>query len=184
MPIMHRKAVPPISAANPLPSAFWQAKFRCRAARQNVIQAVDILGLSAIEAAFLRDQNRVSPWSQGRDPLPGVWPAPQYIDPQRQRGSEPECEAGMVGDAVIGERMHQDVKTFAIEHQPRNQGRKLLRREGHLIHRDGMRSDRLVMPASEPSLEALADPRAQATGHLSGLRRVIDMGMIALDTAG
>src|SRR5260370_11952393 len=103
MPIVQHDAVPPISAANPLPSAFWQAKFRCRAARQNATQAVDIRGLSAIEAAFLRDQNRVSPWSQGRTPLPGS--APQYIDPQRQGCSGPGCGSGIVGHAVIGEPM-------------------------------------------------------------------------------
>src|ERR1700730_12723130 len=55
MLITQHKAMPSISAANPLPSAFWQAKFRCRAARRNAIQAVDILGLFSIEAAFLRD---------------------------------------------------------------------------------------------------------------------------------
>src|ERR1700730_15338420 len=107
MLIMQHKAMPSISAANPLPSAFWHAEFRCRAARQNAIQVVDIRGLPAIEATFLRDENRVSPWSQGPTPLPGS--APQHLDPQRQRCSEPEREAGVVGDAVIGERMHEDV---------------------------------------------------------------------------
>src|SRR6266481_5703935 len=129
MLIMQHEAVPPISAANPLPSAFWRAEFRCRAARQNAIHAVDMRGLFAIEAAFLRDQNRVSPCSQGRTPLPRARPAAQYIEAQRQRCSEPEGEAGVIGDTVIGERMHQDVETLTIEHQPGDQGRELLRRE-------------------------------------------------------
>ena len=114
MLIMQHEARPSISAANPLPTAFWRTEFRCRPARQNAIQAADIRGLFAIEAAFLRGQTRVSPCSQGPAPLPGS--APQYLDPQRQRRTEPECEAGVVGDAVIGQRMHQNVKTFAIEH--------------------------------------------------------------------
>src|SRR6266436_2162652 len=101
MPIMQHEAVLSISAANPLPSVFWQAKFRCRATRQKAIQAVDIRGLFAVEAAFLRDQNRVSPWSQGRTPLPRARPAAQYIEAQRQRCSEPEGEAGVIGDTVI-----------------------------------------------------------------------------------
>src|ERR1700730_16521302 len=116
MLILQHEAMPSISADNPLPSAFWRAEFRCRAARRDGIQAVDILGLFAIEAAILRRQNRVSPWSQGPTPLPGAQTAPQDLEPQRQRCSEPEGEPGMVGDAVIGERMHQDVETFTIEH--------------------------------------------------------------------
>src|ERR1700730_4337031 len=65
MLIMQHEAVPPISAANPLPSAFWRAEFRCQAARRNAVQTVDILGLFAIEAAIFRRQSRVSPCCQG-----------------------------------------------------------------------------------------------------------------------
>jgi hypothetical protein len=90
----------------------------------------------------------------------------------------------MVGDAVTGQRMHQDVETLAIEHQPGNEARELLRHKGHLIHRDGVRSHWLVVPTSEPRPEALANFRAQALGHASGLQRVIDVGMISLDSAG
>ena len=95
-------------------------------------------------------------------PLQGARSAPQHIEPQRQRRTEPSRKSGMVGDAVAAERVHQDVQPFAVEHQPGHQPRELLACEGHLIHRDRMRSDRLVVPTSEPSLEAVADRRAQA----------------------
>src|SRR5206468_12554018 len=100
--------------------------------------------------------------ARGARSLLGTLPPPQHLEPQRQRRTEPEGKPGMVGDAVTGERMHEDIKPLAVEHQPGNERRELLGREGYLIHRDGMRPDRLVVPASQPSLEAVVDPCAQA----------------------
>jgi hypothetical protein len=49
-------------------------------------------------------------------PLLGARPSPQYIEPQRQWRAEPSSTSGVVGDAVAGERVHQDVQPFAVEH--------------------------------------------------------------------
>src|ERR1700730_4337032 len=85
---------------------------------------------SGAKAEFLpavREFPRGSLLPERPAPLLGARPAPQHLEPQRQRRTEPEGEPGMVGDAVIGERMHQDVQPFAVEHQTKHQGRVLLR---------------------------------------------------------
>jgi len=91
----------------------------------------------------------------------------------------------VVGDAVVGERMDKNIQPFAVQHQPRHQGREFFTRESHLIHRDRMRSDRLVVPTSELSAKALTDRPAHTLGEASGLRMVIHVSVISLDpTAG
>ena len=87
----------------------------------------------------------------------------------------------MVGDAVVGERMDKNIQPFAVQHQPRHQGREFFTRESHLIHRDRMRSDRLVVPTSELSAKALTDRPAHTLGEASGLRMVIHVSVISLD---
>src|SRR5439155_17812138 len=157
MPIMQQTVVPPISAVNSPVERVNSAVARQAATASKPFISNDYppqkRRFSGAKPIFsLRSGEfravRCCPTPEGPTALLRPRPPSQHLDPQRLRRTEPECEAGVVGDAVIGERMHQDVQTLTIEHQPRNQGRKLLRREGHLIHRDGMRSDRLVMPAS------------------------------------
>jgi hypothetical protein len=88
----------------------------------------------------------------------------------------------MIGDAVICERVNEDVQVLAVEHQPRDETCEFLNCEGHLVHRDGMRSDRLVMPASDPGLrETLTDGLPQPFGYRPGLGSVVKVGVIALD---
>ncbi len=62
--------------------------------------------------------SEVSRWGGSDEPAPLrlARPAPQCLKPQRERCSEPEGKPGMVGDAVTGKRMHQDIQPFAVEH--------------------------------------------------------------------
>jgi hypothetical protein len=39
-------------------------------------------------------------------PLLGARPPPQHIEPQRQWCTEPSRKSGVVGDAVVGKRVH------------------------------------------------------------------------------
>jgi len=49
-------------------------------------------------------------------PLLGARPPPQDIEPERQRCPEPEGKLRVIGDAVVGKRVDQDVQPFAVEH--------------------------------------------------------------------
>jgi len=76
----------------------------------------------------------------------------------------------VIRDAVIGKRVHKDIEPLAVQHQPRHQPGEFFDRERHLIHRYGMRPDRFVMPAPDPSLrEILPDGGSQPLcGRVSG----------------
>ena len=45
-------------------------------------------------------------------PLLGARPPPQHIEPQRKWCPKPEHKLRMIGDAVIGKRVDQNVQPF------------------------------------------------------------------------
>jgi hypothetical protein len=91
----------------------------------------------------------------------------------------------VIRDAVIGERVHEDIEPLAVQHQPRHQPREFFGREGHLIHSYRMRPDRFVVPAPDPNpREILADGGSQPLRGRPGLRRVIKVRVVSRDDAG
>src|SRR3954467_1546898 len=78
--------------------------------------------------------------------------------------------------------MPQHVEPGPVQHQPWDQPREFLDREGDLVHRNGMRPDRLVMPVADPTGETSADRLTQPRRDLLRRRRVvIDVRVIAAD---
>src|SRR5712692_8551657 len=75
----------------------------------------------------------------------------------------------MVGVSVAGLRMHQNRKLRAIQHEPRDNPGKFVRRKLDLVHRDRMRPDGL-----------LADMR----GGLTRTFIVVNVGVITFDSRG
>src|SRR6516225_8608458 len=88
----------------------------------------------------------------------------------------------MISNTVVGKRVDQDVQILAVKHEPGNECREIFHREGHLIHRDRMRPDWLIMPVSDPSTrKTLADRRPQLLGDAPGTRSIIKVRVITLD---
>src|SRR5256885_12374666 len=76
--------------------------------------------------------------------------------------------------------MDQHVETVAVEHQPLDDGLKLVGLEDDLSVGDRMRPDWLVAKAAELDLELLADDGAHALGGRTRLLRiVVDVRVIA-----
>src|SRR2546427_527524 len=71
-----------------------------------------------------------------------------------------------------------------MEHQPRNNHTKLLRRKLHLIHRLRMGADGFVMPASKFYVKALGHAIADACSHFTGAGIVVDMRVETVDLGG
>src|SRR5690348_2341415 len=90
----------------------------------------------------------------------------------------------MVGVSVARLRMHQNRQVRAIQHQPRDNPRKFVRRELHLIHRGRMRPDGLVAPAPHLDGEVLFELLADTRGGLTRTIIVINVGVITLDSRG
>ena len=89
-------------------------------------------------------------------------PAREHIKAEREDSPEPKRMLRMVLVIVTRFRMDQDCQPTPVQQEPRNDQSKLVRPENDLIHGDRMRSDRLVMPASQPSIgEDLSDAFAQ-----------------------
>src|SRR3954451_10202132 len=80
-------------------------------------------------------------------------------------------------------RMDQDCQPTPVQQEPRNDQSKLVRPENNLIHGLWMRSDRLVVPASQTRVgEELTDAVAQQRRSRAACRWVVvDMSMIRCD---
>src|SRR4030095_3961586 len=77
--------------------------------------------------------------------------------------------------------MHEHRQPFSVKHQPRNHLAKFLRGENRLIHGIKVRTDGLIVPATEVHGES-AQTLSHARGSVASLCRVIiDMGMVTLD---
>src|SRR4051812_20745436 len=88
----------------------------------------------------------------------------------------------VIGIAAL--RVDQDVEAATVQHQPRHEAAEFLGCEGDLIHRDRMRSDRLVVPESEFGGELRGDYLTQRLGDGLCSRVVIDMRMKPADLPG
>src|SRR6266849_2508594 len=91
---------------------------------------------------------------------------------------------GMVGVSVAGLRMHQNRKLRAIQHEPRDNPGKFVRRKLDLVHRDRMRPDGLVAPAPHLDGEVLLELLADMRGGLTRTFIVINVGVITFDSRG
>src|SRR5579875_18595 len=90
----------------------------------------------------------------------------------------------MVVDRIVGQRMHQDVETFAVQHQPRYDGGELGGIEDDLELRDGVRADRLAAGTAALDAKPLHELLAQPLGERAGAGIVIDMRVIAANCLG
>src|SRR5216683_5815644 len=91
---------------------------------------------------------------------------------------------GMVGVSVAGLRMHQNRKLRAIQHEPRDNPVKFVRRKLDLVHRDRMWPDGLVAPAPDLDGEVLLELLADMRGGLTRTLIVINVGVITFDSRG
>jgi hypothetical protein len=108
----------------------------------------------------------------------------QHIELEPYRLAEPKGVDGVIAVGIAGFRVNEDAQALAIEHEKRHKAWKLPGRKGDLVHRDRMRTDRLVMPASKDGRESLADLLSQPFRYGSAPDIIIDMGMIARDPGG
>jgi hypothetical protein len=170
---MQHEAVPPIPL--PIPAdRVWHAEFRCRATRETAPKpfmsndyspqkrrfsgANPISSLPAGNSADTLLPDPADP-ARGVTPLLEARPPSQHLEPQRQRRTEPECEAGVVGDAVIGERMYGDVETLRRAATV-GVGNSSAARPPDTSRQDAVRPARHA--SFEPGLERSPIPRASA----------------------
>src|SRR6266705_1886584 len=90
----------------------------------------------------------------------GAIGAPERVELQRYRRAKPHSVDAVVVDRVGGERVNQHVKAIAVQHQPLDNGLKLLGLEDDLCVGDRMRPDRLVAEAAELDPKLLSDDGA------------------------
>src|SRR5439155_23468203 len=69
---------------------------------------------------------RLSGGSLGARQQFGAVVAPQRVELQRHRRAEPHRVDAVVVDRIVGQRVNQHVKDVAAQHQPSNDGLKLL----------------------------------------------------------
>src|SRR5262245_34507784 len=87
----------------------------------------------------------------------------------------------MIAAAVPGRWMHEHRQAFSVKHQPGNHLAEFLRSEYRLVHGVEVRTDGLIVPATELDIES-AQTLSHARGRVASLCRVIiDMGVITLD---
>src|ERR1700687_369210 len=84
----------------------------------------------------------------------------------------------MVGVSVPRLRMHQNREVRAIQHQPRDNPEKFVRRKLDLVHRDRMGPDGLVAPPPHLDGEVLLELLADTRGGLTRTFIVINVGVI------
>src|ERR1044072_4339051 len=88
---------------------------------------------------------------------------------------------GVIGVAVAGLRMNQNIEAAAVKHQPWHEAAEFLGSERNLIHRDRVRPYRYIAPPAEFACEATRDLLAQALRDGPASRVVIDMNVITAD---
>src|SRR5262249_46377515 len=79
----------------------------------------------------------------------GAVVAPQHVELQRDRRTEPHRVGAVILHRIVGQRMDQHVEATAVQHQPLDDGLKLLGSEDDLGIGDRVWSDRLVPQAAD-----------------------------------
>jgi hypothetical protein len=88
----------------------------------------------------------------------------------------------MIATWPTGVRVNQHGETVSVQHQPRDDFRKLMGFEGDFEHRQRVRADRLVPEGSHPDGESAANFFAYGCGDAPLVDAVeIDVCVIALD---
>ena len=107
--------------------------------------------------------------------------SPEHIEIQIEHAPHPERPVAVVFEILSGLGVHEHREPAAVEHQPSHDPVELIRRECDLVHRLGMRPDRLVAPAAELHREVGIERLAHRGGVGAARFVIVDMGVIASD---
>src|SRR5262249_38706796 len=103
------------------------------------------------------------------------------IEPHRHRRAHPQRILTVVVVRALGQRMDEDVESFAVQHQPRHEFLELSGLKDDVELRNGMRASRFVAERSRFYGEFSDDRVPQTLGDPTGSGIIIDMSVIAFD---